>query len=294
MKLVKGLGLLSVLLVIFGSCFEPPEFPMVPEIEFEKLEFKGRPFPEDDSLIVYLKFKDGDGDLGLSKSIEHNMFPYQSTYYYQENNGTIEQLITEPVLVGGKEGYDFLNIPNPEKGKLVFFRTSKKPGYGFLPQQYHCSAYDLLAGAVDPAKPEDGTRLLIEKRALVALDSFVHVVDSFPRNAPEYYQIRDTIYFTPNPNHYNIEVDFLVKDPSAPGGFKEYDWRQEFCTTFDGRFPVFSDKGSSVDGTLRYGINSIGLEEIFSFKTLKLRISIKDRALNTSNVIETPEFTLLD
>ena len=100
------------------------------------------------------------------------------------------------------------------------------------------------------------------------------------------------MYFTPNQDHYNIEVDFLVKDPSAPDGFREFDWREEFCTTLDGRFPVFSDNNSSIDGTLKYSMTSLGFRALFSIKTLKLRVSIKDRARNRSNVITTPEFTL--
>ena len=138
----------------------------------------------------------------------------------------------------------------------------------------------------------DGRRLLIDAEDRPALDASIQIVDSFPRTKPLHYQIRDTLYYTTNPNHYNIEVDFLVKDPTAPGGFREFDWREEYCTTFDGRFPVFSDKQSSIDGILRYSMTSLGFTSVFSIKTLKLRVSIKDRALHTSNVIETPEFTL--
>jgi hypothetical protein len=288
MKLIKGLTLLSFIAIISGSCFDPPEFPIAPQIEYEDIQFKGAPFPEDDSLILFIRFKDGDGDLGLSSGLEDNLPPFNSVFFYQESNGDIEPLVTEPFLVGSVE-FDLLKIPNPEKGKLVVFRTSKKPEYPELPNTFHCSSYEFLAGAYNPEKPEDGRRLLIEKGALVALDDNVNLVDSFPRNNPEFYQIKDSLYYTRNPDHYNIEVDFLVKEGAE---FVEFDWHKEYCSTFDGRFPVLVD-GNSVDGTLRYGMNSIGLEELFSIKTLKLRVSIKDRARNRSNVIETPEFTLL-
>jgi hypothetical protein len=107
----------------------------------------------------------------------------------------------------------------------------------------------------------------------------------------------DTFYFELNPDHYNIEVDFLVKNPD--GTFTEFDWTEEFnypnCgTSFDGRFPILykEEPGTPLEGILRYSMGSIGFKALFSVKTLKLRVQIKDRALNKSNEIFTPEFTL--
>jgi hypothetical protein len=104
-----------------------------------------------------------------------------------------------------------------------------------------------------------------------------------------YYLVQDSLYAVLNPDHYNIEVDFFVKEGST---FVEFDWRKEFCTTFDGRFPILSDNENALDGTLKYNMESRGFKILFGDKTLKLRIEIKDRALNRSNVIETGEFTL--
>jgi len=298
MKLIKGLGLLSFLAIVTGSCFDPPEFPAAPQITFEGVEFIDSTDPSDfDTLNLYINFKDGDGDLGFNVSPQGISDPYHSANFYQQNNGNIEPLTTESGFIGDDE-YDLLHIPNPQRGKLVVFRTRKKPEYSFLPPGEICNGssnlkyYEYLDGAIDPGNASDGRRLLIRASARPALDPLVQLVDSFPKVNPEFYQIRDTLYFTPNPDHYNIEVDFLVKDPTAPGGWKEFDWRQEYCTTFDGRFPVFSDDKSSIDGTLRYSMTSLGFTSVFSIKTLKLRVSIKDRARHTSNVIETTEFTL--
>jgi hypothetical protein len=109
--------------------------------------------------------------------------------------------------------------------------------------------------------------------------------------------VKDTLYFQLNPDHNNIEVDFLVKNPN--GTFTEFDWRKEFnfpnCgISFDGRFPIlYKDRpGAPLEGRIRYGMGSIGFKVLFGLKTLKLRVQIKDRALNKSNIIETPEFTL--
>lgn len=293
MKLIKGLGLLSLLLIVSGSCFDPPEFPIEPQIEFEKIEFINSVSPSDfDSLNLYILFKDGDGDLGFYETAEDISNPYHNAFFYQERpDGKLEPLSTVSGYIGEDE-YDLLEVPEPNNGKLVVFSTRKKSEYSYLPQTFDCSNYEYLGGPLDPTKGSDGRRLLIERSARPLLGPGVKLVDSIPRDNPQYYQIRDTLYYTPNADHYNIEVDFLVKDPSAPGGFKEFDWQQEFCTTFDGRFPVFSDKKSSIDGTLRYSMTSLGFVALFSIKTLKLRVSIKDRARNRSNVIETPEFTL--
>jgi hypothetical protein len=108
----------------------------------------------------------------------------------------------------------------------------------------------------------------------------------------------DTFYFQRNPYHYNITVDYLVKN--ADGTFTEFDWTKEFSypqcgITFDGRFPILSrdlSRSAALDGKIRYGMASTGFNILFSIKTLKLRITIFDRALNRSNTVETPEFTL--
>ncbi len=297
MKLVKGFGLLSFLVILSGSCFDPPEFPIVPQIEFESISFvPGRNPGDFDSLHLSIRFKDGDGDLGFSNSTEDISAPYHSAFFYQEDGGELFPLSTITGFVGSDE-YDLLEIPDPDKGKLVTFRTRKKALYSFLPPVYHCSDYEYLGGRVDPGVPMAGRRLLIRAEDRAALDPLVKLVDSIPRiENPDYYQIRDTLYYTPNPDHYNIEVDFLVKDPTAPDGFTEFDWRKTYCTTFDGRFQFseLSDKDSSIDGTLRYSMTSIGFKALFSIKTLKLRVSIKDHARHRSNVIVTPEFTLVD
>jgi hypothetical protein len=113
--------------------------------------------------------------------------------------------------------------------------------------------------------------------------------------------VKDTLYFQLNPDHYNIFVDFLVKNPSGDD-YKEFDWREEFAypncgISFDGRFPVLSKDLSQpgpLEGTIRYGMVSTGFKILFSIKTLKLRVRIQDRALNKSNIIETPAFRLSD
>jgi hypothetical protein len=282
MKISKGLAIFSLLCVVLSSCFDPPEFPSTPTIEFDKVQFVDA---ATDSLILYLKFKDGDGDLGLDNSDpKYINYPFNNTFFFQEHNGLLDTLYTTTTQSQGSNQlpYEILNIPNAANGKLVFPRTRKKPAYGTLPT-YNCVDYEYLVGR----------NLLIKQADYAVLDKIVRITDTLKSTQTGlfYYQIQDTLLVATNPNHYNIEIDFLVK--RGDNDFVEYDFRKEGCTqSYDGRFPILAERSGALEGTLRYTMNSVGFVNIFSIKTLKLRIQIKDRALHRSNVIETPEFTL--
>ena len=107
----------------------------------------------------------------------------------------------------------------------------------------------------------------------------------------------DTLYIQKNEDHNNIFVEYFVK---KNGVWSEFDWELSFepqCTdSYNGRFPYLGDDnaGTPLEGILRYGMTSAGFKLLFRNDTLKLRLRIKDRALNNSNVIETPEFVLRD
>ncbi len=105
----------------------------------------------------------------------------------------------------------------------------------------------------------------------------------------------DTLYFQQNPDHWNIIVKYFIR---KNGVYTEFDWEtalDPLCSdSFNGRFPILSDQSSNspLEGRLRYGMTSTGFTLIFRNDTIKLQVSIKDRALNTSNIIETPGFVL--
>jgi len=117
---------------------------------------------------------------------------------------------------------------------------------------------------------------------------------------PNSGKVTDTLYFTLNPYHYNIFVDFYIQQPDK--SFALYDWTREFiypnCQVngFDGRFPILSkdlSQKTAQEGKIRYSMKSVGFNIFFSIKLLQLRIYILDRAGNKSNVIITdPPFTL--
>jgi len=280
MKIIKSLSIFSILIVLFGSCFNPPEFSTVPHIEFEDIFFKITPSSvEQDSLIVTISFKDGDGDLGLSP--DDIDAPFNEGSYFLEDNGVLFPLGTE-------ERYTDLppftyRLTSNAKGKLATVRTPGRPPF-VLPNT--CLSYKY-------------GEVYISEEDKDIFDNTYNLTQTLKSpNNPTAYVLLDTFYYEFNPNHYNIDVDFLIKAPTDPKadseGFIVFDWRiaSNCSSNFYGRFPVLSDKKRALEGTLRYGMKSSGFQPLLGGKTIKLQITIRDKALNNSNTIRTPEFTL--
>ncbi len=106
-------------------------------------------------------------------------------------------------------------------------------------------------------------------------------------------QLVDTVYFQFNKRFNNIYVTYLVDRGS---GFQVFDWRKEVdCSTnYDGRFPLLNEDGKkrALEGTIKYGMVSVGFKSLFKDDLMKLRITILDRSGNYSNTVETPPFRL--
>lgn len=283
MKAVKSLILFCFLLVGVSSCFDPPVFSDSPEISFNKIEFKVTPSPvEADTLILYIDFKDGNGNLGLSKTtLQHFSDPFHPHTFFLETPGdgvkaasTFQARISAPPPIPQEVA---VLKSTGSLGKLLTKRTRSKPGYGYLPtfvpDEMDCKNYIY-------------TYLLIPPELLDVIDSTYNVVATSPNTGAVI--IRDTLYFDQNPNYYNIRIRFYQKVGTT---LQEFSWEDEFCSTFSGRFPVLSDKNDPVEGTLRYNMKSSGFIPLFSVKTLTLDVIITDRTLK-SDSIRTPEFTL--
>jgi len=92
MRLIRGLVGMLVMAVALNACFKAPEFPIIPEIEYSNINLKKgppatleNPAPAD-TLILWVKFKDGDGDLGLDGS--ETGIPYNDRFYYVFKDGS--------------------------------------------------------------------------------------------------------------------------------------------------------------------------------------------------------------
>lgn len=242
MKSIRGVVLVILMAMAVGACFDPPEFPVVPEIEFESIQFKDLPDPNADSLILKIAFRDGDGDLGL----------------FADELGCYD--------IGGKQvcyNSKFFFVKISDGTPVTYADKRTNPDFASLPEfvsPYNCINWEVV---------RDNDNI-----------------------------VTDTVYFELNPDHYNIFVDFLVKQND--GTFQLFDLQTEIpypsCGgTYNGRFPVLSrdlSKPTPLEGTIRYVMQSPAFLLQFSIKTLKLRVRIQDRILNSSNTIETPEFTL--
>lgn len=130
---------------------------------------------------------------------------------------------------------------------------------------------------------------------------------------PVVTKIKDTINAITNENYYNYLVTFVF---SAPGGsFKEckdipkclatasansnvfgsglkpYELDSLFRKGYYGRFPNLNSDGNKrpISGVLTYDIPSSSFTSTLKGKTVKLKIKIRDKALNLSNEITTSE-----
>jgi hypothetical protein len=234
MKSVWGLSLVAIFGITVISCLDEPQYSEIPSIEFDKIIFKDvKDATSADSLIVSLKFRDGDGNVGIDPTELQE--PFNDKFFFQF----------------------------PDKSYITYKTKRTNPNYDTLPafvKPYNCTNWEVVT---------------------------------------QNQKVIDTLYFQLNPNYNNIFITFQVKD--ASGNFQDYDWTTIYtyplCEVngFNGRFPILSkdlSQPGTLEGIIRYSMVSTGFNVIFSIRTLRLKIKIQDRALNKSNEIFTPEFTL--
>lgn len=301
MKILKGFAIFIVTALVMGSCFDAPSFGPNPVIEFERIEFVQVGGPADqDSLNIFIRFKDGDGDLGLTATQIES--PYHPVNFY---SGVGLNLVT----LSAKLYNDFTGLKYKSSGKTPTNATyviDSAPADGKLVSLTDKSIYNLppyispfTCALYDSGYLQDTIFVKVgDKSSLRPID----IVDTLVDGAGEsfLYAALQKWYVQPNPNHYNITVKFLVGtnkvDPQGNTIFEEFNFPRDLnlCTTYDARFPKLADETRPLEGTLLYAVIGSGFLQTFSIKKLKLEIQIKDRALNLSNVITTHEFTLKD
>jgi len=256
MRLTKNLGIALVLMWAVGSCIKEPAYSVIPHIDLQNIEFKKS--STTDTLVFTLKFTDGDGDLGI--------------------NGDETTL--------GSDGS--IDIDNPIY--FIYDTIQKKILYFAHSNDLTLSTYGNNLSYVNYRS----------KRIIHA-----HPFDTLPALSCRNWQVRqstrtDTLYFQTNLNYYNFFVDLYIKNTN--GTYTYFDPAAYFafgnlCVTnfFYGRFPVLSTdlgKKSPLDGVLIYKVQSAGLYLILHGKTVKYKITIRDRELHTSNLIETGDYII--
>jgi hypothetical protein len=107
MKIVNWTILLLILSLGF-SCISPPvNFPTVPEVSFNNLEFVET--NDADSLIVTINFRDAEGDLGLNPR-EINP-PFNELEYQVDNQGTLITYANRPQNAPSFNNRDWIIFP---------------------------------------------------------------------------------------------------------------------------------------------------------------------------------------
>lgn len=278
MKVIKGLVLLCFLGVSISACFDPPIFNDEPEITYNKIQFKETPDVGDfDTLILYIDFKDGNGDLGLNDNYLDE--PFNDAYYYLYNPiSPGDPLDTVRVITEIIDGYIVLDKQTGATGKLITDRTKSEPGYNSLPiyDPNSCLNYSFSQILI----PESDN----------AIDDTYNIIDTLEDQFDNrYFLIEEALLYKKNIYHNNIYVKYEVFEN---GEWKEFDWFAEFCIDFNGRFPVLTNQEGPLEGTIRYAMPNSSFLALFSVKTLRLKVSIRDRALNLSEEVTTPQFTL--
>ncbi len=158
--------------------------------------------------------------------------------------------------VSGRENDadDYIPIANPDDG-----------GYWFYDQDNP-----------DPRLPEYNCRQFTD----IDLDLTDGIVD------------KDTIRADYNEAYYNYSITLYTKEN---GQYKEFDFLIERCSApLGGRFPPLRDDFSvdrPLKGTIQWGSVDF-YKSLFRNDTLRIDVTIRDRAGNVSNVYTKEDFTL--
>lgn len=253
----------SLLVLSLESCFDPPVYPEVPEINYKGVRFVQT--DGQDSLILSFDFQDGDGDIGLGNG---DFYPPYHTYNvivdstarFVYNESIDEQIIEEASI-------RFVEFGD-SGDKFPYYLISN---YGTLVKVYSESEIDL-----PPYSCKDYT--------------FVTDLEGDTLGADK----ADTILIEPNEFINNIAIKFFRKRNGQLQDITS-SFSPDGCTPpFNTRIPIFDEDnlGRPLRGTIHYPMISSGFISQFLNDSIQIEFYIYDRALNKSNVVLAPAFTL--
>ncbi len=267
MKLIRNMLCAVLLMAGLNACFDTPTYPVVPQIEILNDELyygKSKKIDGNDSIVVAIKFKDGDGDIGLSDSDIDNLKFAQQYYYFIKDNF----LIIDSKSENNDPSMKIINYQFKKRNPSVLIDINPAGAENLQP----LSKYDFVT-------PYNCTNweLRRDKNGVVI----------------------DTIFTAFNRYRSNIFVDFYTvesnRDTTRFDPFTYYIYPNCETTGYNGAIPILSKdlgKKSPLDGKIIYSIKDPDFEGLFSIKTLRLRISIIDRELHKSNTVFSKDFKL--
>jgi hypothetical protein len=259
MRWIRNFTIILVLTWVVGACIKQPEDSVIPYIEFQSIAFKNEFLSTKnfDTLILTLKFRDGDGDLGINadetaiytSSVDSTDINSPYYFVYDTTKNTIWYYTHSP------------NDPRlPRTFKYVNYASS---------QNIHSHPFDTLPPLTCKNWEQRKTPSDIFYIQINPYNNNIFV-DIYIKNADGTYT-----YFDPN--------DIYPFGENCSPNF------------FNARFPVLSTdlgKKSSLSGTITYKIQSAGLCIFLCGKTIKVKTYILDRAFHKSSAIWSDDFVV--
>lgn len=256
--IIAGLVILSL-----EGCFDPPEFPVEPEIKFKDIRFVE--VDGQDSLILVFDFRDGDGDFGIYKDEDTPPFHrfnviLDSTARFVYNSEFDLYVLTNaniPVIEYGDKG-------NRSPYYLV-------TNYGTLVDTFSSTPIAL---------PEYN---ICDYLFVPDLEGDTTTQDK-----------EDTVLIAQNPYLFNLHLKFFRKRRGQLEDITDLLGASSCSPAFNGQVPVFDDDnmGRPLNGTITYPMISSGFKPTFLVDSIIVEFYIYDRALHQSNVVRSPAFTL--
>ncbi|HYC87206.1 MAG TPA: hypothetical protein VEB86_18370 [Chryseosolibacter sp.] len=273
----RALAIVVTLMAALGCDDEEPRYPVEPFIDNVTLSFIKGPFPgASDQLLLDLHIRDGDFDLGTNDVAA----PYHPFYLFLDDHGSLVAVEVMPTEIDGEVIYNF---DAQAAGTVGTFAQLRRTQENVIP--YSCVDYSYLKVLATPDLVDRAT---------------ANVIDTLVIEGDEMWLVADTFQILHNENHYNLSVDFLVEQ--ANGEFAYVDLMTLSCGTFHGRFfplddltvgdlvlsgPFTIQRTARARAAVSYSMQSQAFNAVFFGKKIKVRVSVKDRALNNSNTIET-------
>ncbi|MBS1491253.1 MAG: hypothetical protein JSS93_12060 [Bacteroidetes bacterium] len=232
-----------------GACIKQPEYSVVPQIQLGSFLLRqgtgaGLGY---DTLIITIKFKDGNGDIGIGAvDLARPDGKYVSPWYWAYDTTN-----------NGNYGYTTDNNPadlnsNGSHYKFIDFRARKIGFSGLtIPITYDCVNWEL------------GKNVGSSK-----IDT-IYITQN-----PSAYTLNMSLY-----TRRNVADPFVYYDP----GVNDCN-PSEFSAAFP---DLSNDrKNSPIEGSFTYKFEYLGFAAKFSGQYLKFNITITDRAGNVSNTVE--------
>ncbi len=88
------LGLIYLSIASSFSCQRPPNYEVVPVIEFVSLSYIDYPGPRPDTILINIRFTDGDGDLGLNGEETNPPYDFRITGEVLNSFGDTIEILT--------------------------------------------------------------------------------------------------------------------------------------------------------------------------------------------------------